>query len=206
MKNTKRRSMSSKISKMTKRKLYGGRKNSMKQTIKDLKSIGMKRLQCSPLRKKNKNDFSCFSSEDLYKLRDLWNMRHPDALIKTNEPKEIWSALKNYMGSVCNKESCWLKQNFVGNEKIKKELEDAFAPKSPNEWKKNPNEWLSSVDILDVMKQYEEVYPEFKFYGTNPIDFSAPDPYNPSAAAKNKCLQDEICKLNLNKKLISKNL
>jgi hypothetical protein len=191
MKNTKRRSMSSKISKMTKkRKLYGGRKNSMKQTIKDLKSIGMKRLQCSPLRKKNKNDFSCFSSEDLYKLRDLWNMRHPDALIKTNEPKEIWSALKNYMGSVCNKESCWLKQNFVGNEKIKKELEDAFAPKSPNEWKKNPNEWLSSVDILDVMKQYEKAYKCFEFIGPSPIDYDVKKLYG-------ECVWNELCNFNL---------
>ena len=34
-----------------------------------------------------------------------------------------------------------------------KELLDAFAPESPKEWTKNPNEWLSSLDILQVMNQ-----------------------------------------------------
>ena len=48
------------------------------------------------------------------------------------------------------------------------------------------------------MKQYEETYPHFKFYGANPIDFAAPDPYNPSAASEKKCLNEDICKLNLN--------
>jgi hypothetical protein len=117
-------------------------------------------------------------------------MRHPDAIIKTNEPKEIWDSLKKYMGSVCNKESCWLKQNFVGDAKTRKELEDAFAPKSPNEWKKNPNEWLSSVDILDVMKQYEKAYKCFDFIGPSPIDYDAKKLYG-------ECVWNELCNFNL---------
>jgi hypothetical protein len=30
-------------------------------------------------------------------------------------------------------------------------MADSFAPESPPEWKKNPNEWLSSIDIMNVM-------------------------------------------------------
>jgi hypothetical protein len=188
MKNTRRRKLS--FNKTKKIKKQRGGNKLIKHQIKALKSISMKKLQCSPSHKKNKDDFSCFSNDDLYKLRDLWNMRHPDAIIKTNEPKEIWASLKKYMGSVCNKESCWLKQNFVGDSKTRKELEDAFAPKSPNEWKKNPNEWLSSVDILDVMKQYEKAYKCFDFIGPSPIDYDAKKLYG-------ECVWNELCNFNL---------
>jgi hypothetical protein len=33
----------------------------------------------------------------------------------------------------------------------------------PDEWKSDPDAWLSSDDILHVMKQYEKAYPDFKF-------------------------------------------
>jgi hypothetical protein len=154
----------------------------------------MKHLRCSPSQKKNKNDFSCFSNEDLYKLRDLWNLRHPDAVINTTESKEIWDVLKKNMSSVCSKESCWLKQNFIGNTKVKKELEDAFAPKSPSEWKKNPNEWLSSVDILDVMKQYEKAYKCFEFIGPSPIDYDVKKQYG-------ECVWNELCNFSLTEQI-----
>ena len=105
--------------------------------------------QCSP--KTKKKGYSCLTDDALYKLRDLWNARHPDVAINSSDPKEIWERMKMNMRNVCNKESCWLKQNFV-NGKLDKELESSFAPASPTEWKKNPNEWLSSLDIMNVMK------------------------------------------------------
>ena len=177
--------------KMTKKQRGG------KTAKKRINTPELKHLRCSPINKDN-NNFSCFSTEELYKLRDLWNMRHPDALIKTNEPKEIWTYLKDYMSSVCNKESCWLKQNFV-NQKTKKDLEDAFAPKSPNEWKKNPNEWLSSVDILDVMKQYEKAYKCFNFIGPSPIDYDAKKLYG-------ECVWNELCNFSLHDQIKNKKI
>ncbi len=127
-----------------------------------------KQMKCSP--DPEKNEFSCYSNDDLFKLKDRWNMRHPDNKINSNVPKEIWATLQSYLSSVCNKESCWLKQNFMPT-KDAKELLDSFAPKSPDEWKKNPTEWLSSVDILNVMKQYEKAYKCFEFLGPSPIDY-----------------------------------
>jgi hypothetical protein len=67
----------------------------------------------------------------------------------------------------------------------------------PKEWNSDPDQWLDSNNISDVMKQYEETYPHFKYYGANPIDFAAPDPYDKEAAAEKKCLNEDICKLNL---------
>ena len=61
----------------------------------------MKKLSCSPKEKGKKNNFSCYTDESLYKLRDLWNARHPDALIKSNDTKEIHSELANYLKNTC---------------------------------------------------------------------------------------------------------
>lgn len=150
-------------------------------------------LQCSP--KMNPNDFTCYSNEALLKLKGLWNARHPDAEIKSTEPKEIWDALHINIGGVCKKESCWLKQNFMNN-KVAKELKESFAPVSPSTWKKNPNEWLSSVDILDVMRQYEKAYKCFLFLGPSPIDFD-------THMMNGTCVWEELCNFNLQKEVDS---
>lgn len=145
------------------------------------------KLQCSP--SAVKKDYSCLSDTTIYKLRDLWNARHPDSLIHTNDSKEIWYIMKDNMKNVCNKESCWLKQKFV-NGKLDEELAESFAPVSPKEWKKNPNEWLSSIDIMNVMKQYENAYKCFDFVGPSPIDFDTHKMYG-------ECVWEELCHFNL---------
>jgi hypothetical protein len=149
------------------------------------------KLQCSPSSKKK--DYSCLSDNAIFKLRDLWNSRHPDSRIETNDVKEIWEKMKVNMQNVCNKESCWLKQNFV-NGRLNNELTESFAPVSPEEWKKNPNEWLSSIDIINVMKQYEKAYKCFDFIGPSPIDFDTHKMYG-------ECVWEELCHFDLKKEI-----
>lgn len=103
----------------------------------------------------------------------------------------------------CKTERCFVDKAPIDQAKKKDTIKTYFRPTMPDEWLSDPDQWLDSNNITDVMKQYEEVYPEFKFYGSNPIDFAAPDPYDSNAAAQNKCLQDEICKLNI-KELLAK--
>ena len=150
---------------------------------------GFIKLKCSP--KIQENDFTCYSNESLMKLKSLWNARHPDVIISSNEPKEIWEALKGHLKNVCNKESCWLKQNFASTGVDKEMLNYTFAPKSPDDWKKNPNEWLNSIDIENVMKQYEKEFPFFDFIGAAPIDFDSPKMYG-------ECVWEELCHFDLN--------
>jgi hypothetical protein len=69
-----------------------------------------------------------------------------------------------------------------------------FAPKSPKSWKKNPNEWLSSVDILDIMKHYERNFKKFEFFGPSPIDFDAHMMYD-------QCVWEEICQFDLKQQI-----
>lgn len=125
----------------------------------------------------------------MYKLKDIWNERHPDKPIKTHDPKEIWTMLKNYYAYICNKESCWIRKLAKGT-KMEEDLLEAFAPESPEEWKRNPNEWLSSIDILEVMNQYEKKYKCFDFLGPSPIDYDTHKLYG-------ECVFEELCHFNL---------
>ena len=127
-------------------------------------------------------------------MREKWNARHPDALITTNNPKEIHNILKQKLSSICNKESCWLKQiksfGYIKDE----DLVESFAPESPEKWEKNPNEWLTSVDIMKVMKQYEKAYKCFDFIGPTPIDFDTKKLYG-------ECVWDELCNFSLKEQI-----
>ena len=150
------------------------------------------KLQCAPGDKDN--SYTCYTTENLLKMRDNWNSRHPDFKIQTTTPKEIWDELKNNMLDVCNNESCWLRQKFMDNNINSELLSYTFAPKSPKSWLKNPNEWLSSVDIEKVMKQYEKEYKNFDFIGPSPIDFD-------THMLNNECVWEELCKFSLKKQL-----
>lgn len=147
------------------------------------------KLNCSPKDKNEVKDYTCYTDNDLQKLRNMWNARHPDKKISTNDSKEIWELLKNYYSKVCNKESCWVRQMTKGT-KMEKELLDSFSPIEPNEWKKNPNEWLSSIDIIQVMNQYEKSYKCFDFLGPSPIDYDTHQLYG-------ECVWEELCHFNL---------
>ena len=148
------------------------------------------KLNCSP---GVSNKFTCYSNDDLYKLRDMWNSRHPDKPIRTNNNLKIWNTLKNYYATICNKESCWVRQ-MTKDPKLEKDLLDAFAPESPKEWKTNPNEWLSSIDILKVMNQYEKKYKCFDFLGPSPIDYDTHKLYG-------ECVWEELCHFDLAKQI-----
>lgn len=155
------------------------------------KHLNTVKLRCSP--KTAKKGYTCLEDETLYKLKELWNARHPESKIEFNDSKDIWSELNNKLKGVCNKESCWLKQKFVDG-KLNKELTDSFAPVSPKEWSKNPNEWLSSVDIIEVMKQYEKTYKCFDFIGPSPIDFDTHKLYG-------ECVWEELCHFNVEQEI-----
>jgi hypothetical protein len=178
IKTYKKRIISNNFTNKNKNK-YGGR-----FTLKNKKKIN-----CSPKPKGEINDYSCYTNKSLFELRDRWNARHPDVKIETNSPKEIHNRISNYLKDVCNNEACWLKQKgHFGN--LESDLADSFAPESPQEWKKNPNEWLSSIDIMKVMRQYEKAYKCFDFIGPSPINFDTKKLYG-------ECVWEELCKFNL---------
>lgn len=160
-----------------------------KPIVKEDNESHFKKLNCSPKDKNDVKEYTCYTDTDLQKLRDMWNARHPDKKITTNDSKEIWEMLKNYYAKICNKESCWVRQMTKGT-KMEKELLNSFAPVSPIEWKKNPREWLSSIDIIEVMNQYEKSYKCFEFLGPSPIDYDTHKLYG-------ECVWEELCHFDL---------
>ena len=167
-----------------------GMHHNIKKNNMTIKNVNLEKVNCSPKPKGEINDFSCYTNKSLYKLRDLWNARHPDVKITSNSPKEIHRFITEKLSGVCNKESCWLKQKAEFGPSLQSDMADSFAPESPAEWKKNPNEWLSSIDIMNVMKQYEKAYKCFDFIGPTPIDFDTRKLYG-------ECVWDELCNFSL---------
>ena len=152
---------------------------------------------CAPHRNAaEKKEFTCFTDAALIKLRDTWNARHPsdNERIKATDSKGIWTQLKKNMQSTCSQETCWLKQNIFKNIDDKNLLNFTFSPTAPKSWNRNPNEWLSSLEITDVMKQYEKEYPEFDFIGPSPIDFMTKE-------FDGKCVWQELCTFSVAKQL-----
>ena len=108
----------------------------------------------------------------------------------TNNTKKIWSSLQDKLAHVCKTERCWIKQEFMDNKLTDNLLNHTFAPNAPDSWKQNPNEWLNSNDIINVMKQYEKAYPSFKFIGPSPIDFDTKKKFG-------QCVWNELCNFNI---------
>jgi hypothetical protein len=157
------------------------------------KEINLTKVNCSPKPKNEMNEFSCYTNKSLYKLRNLWNARHPDVKIQSTSPKEIHEEISKHLSGVCKKESCWLKQKAIFGQ-VDSDVSDSFAPESPSEWKKNPNTWLSSTDIMKVMKQYEKAYKCFDFIGPSPIDFDTKKLYG-------ECVWDELCHFSIKEQI-----
>ncbi len=172
-------------------KKYKKKINTRKNRFRNNKSRSLKKINCSPKPKDEINDFSCYTNKSLINLRDHWNARHPDAKINSNSPRDIHKKISEYLKDICNNEACWLRQKSDFG-KLESDLADSFAPESPPEWKKNPNEWLSSIDIMKVMKQYEKAYKCFDFIGPSPINFDTKKLYG-------ECVWEELCNFNLEK-------
>ena len=161
-----------------------------------------KKVYCSP--KTENNKFTCFSRDSLLKIAKSWNKTNPKNKINIKEMKKskgvrkLWNAINKKLkhSAKVNHEDkpkgewCWIQQEFVKNLNDR-EINTTFRPKTPKDWYQNKNEWLSTIDIENVMKQYEKVHKDFKFIGPVPIDFD----YEYSVGS---CIVDELCKIDIN--------
>ena len=148
---------------------------------------------CSP--KKENNSYTCFTKKALLSIVDEWNTKYPKDKINNKlslNRNQLWSVLNNKMRGKCSDELCWVNTEFKTNKAAK----SSFRPKMPNKWYNNKNEWLTTIDIEKVLKQYESKYPEFLFLGPVPIDFDS--------KIGSSCIVNEICNLSV-EKLIKNN-
>jgi hypothetical protein len=149
----------------------------------------MKKMNCNPnVLNKSINKDTCYTDNALIQIKNAYNKNHPENTIKSKTSLTIFNELKIKL-SKCTSEDCWLEQL---SSKDKQYLnQHIFAPDQPNSWKKNPREWLSNIDILNVLKQYEETFSNFKFIGPTSIDFDT--------VIDNTCVSEDLCKIQLGK-------
>jgi hypothetical protein len=122
----------------------------------------------------------------------------PSSVYSELERKHSVSTKKDLfraVGCESGAEQCLLDKSSLADDRKKELRKHYLRPKMPKSWIEDPDMWLDNYNIMHVMKQYEEVYPWFKFIGVFPIDFSAPDPY--VRTQQPKCLYNELCDLQL---------
>lgn len=167
------------------------------KTLKAWKRGGKKlqKMNCNPtVEGKTVDESSCFTKEVLLQIRKAFNKHHKENPVKSVEPQALWKELKTRMAN-CEKEDCWLQQ--IDDAKLRQHIDEMiFAPDHPPEWMSNPNEWLSNHDIIRVLSQYEEKYPEFKIIGPTPIDFDTRIPEE-----NGKCVWEELCRFSVKNEL-----
>lgn len=110
-------------------------------------------------------------------------------------PTSIYKNLVKH-NKTCKKsdEHCLLDKANLPSAKKETLRTTYLRPKYPSTWEKDPDNWLDNYNIMNVMKQYQEATPWFRFVGVYPIDFSVQNPYHTD---KPVCLHPELCDLNL---------
>lgn len=174
-----------------------------------------KHLTCSPLSEEYKHGnpvsphTTCLPKKEILRAKEAWNKSNPTRKVQSTEPQKIWKEIQTNLDGVCSDDLCILNQPFMKNHRTTNssstttasgssssggkevsDMKDYYAPKMPKEWKKNPTEWLSNIEILEKMKQYEEAYKCFEFIGPTPIDFD-------KVLSGNQCVENELCKFQL---------
>lgn len=178
--------MRAKSKSRTKSRTFSRRKTS--KTVKTLK-----KMNCNPrVRGKTINMTTCYTSDIVFKIKKAFNQKFPEKPILSQNPDEIINDLSNKL-SQCTNESCWLDQLSKEEKQYLEKL--SFSPKKPKEWEKNPREWLSNIDILNVLEQYEEAYDNFEFIGPTPIDFNT--------KIGNNCVWKDLCTFNIKRQVDS---
>jgi hypothetical protein len=217
LRSKKRRRRTRSTGPFSRAKVRGGAGRKTRRTIKaedpkrEKKPTHFQQLTCSPLSEEYKHGNpvakheSCLPTEKIREVQRAWNKAHPASQVTSNDPKTIWKQIQEHLKGVCNNDLCILNQPFMkqsrkttlpnrssmgGKDKEVIDLTEYYAPKMPKEWKKNPNEWLSNVEMLEKMKPYEEAYPCFEFIGPTSIDFD-------KVLANKQCVENELCHFQL---------
>ena len=161
---------------------------------------------CAPNIKSN--GISCFDRSAINRLVKIWNKKHDINLnikIGKKTTNKLWKELNNKMKGEykCKDgdESCWVKQSFIKNNydrELTEELSNYLKPIMPESWNSEPNKWLNTINIEDVLEQYEDKHSDFLFVGAVPIDFD-------EKIGMGQCVSNELCNINL-KKLYKKGI
>lgn len=121
-----------------------------------------------------------FDPEAVERLRTVYNKEHSsEEPIPSGEADAVWATLQKRLGANCKtgRAECIVSQLLR-------------RPKAPKEWSVNREEWLSSDDIDALEANYEELFPDYFYVGTVPIDFDL-------QSETRKCIVSALCSMQL---------
>ena len=152
---------------------------------------------CEPKEFSDKGDISCLSNRLLITIAEILNENNKANINIKGGLKELHLGISNEIkkNTKCSNEACWTTYDLIKNNLSTKdfnELISNFRPFLPEEWYKEPNKWLNTLDIDNVMKQYQKNYKRFKYTGATPIDFDLKN-------NDDVCMVNELCNINLHK-------
>ena len=161
-----------------------------------------KNVYCAPSNRGNKH--TCFSKKSLLKIAKEFNKNNVSNNNASNniefnrkdKIKDLWNKINGKLNDNCRGEWCWIQQQFVKGLNDD-EINSTFRPETPLDWYNNKIEWLSTIDIDNVMQQYEGNHNDFSFIGPVPMDFDSPH-------SMGGCVVDELCKIDIGKMLKKK--
>tara|TARA_Y100000389_G_scaffold17772_2_gene15519 strand:- start:16892 stop:17782 length:891 start_codon:yes stop_codon:yes gene_type:complete len=135
------------------------------------------------------NKYQCYPDDAHDELKKIWNRRYAGIKSKkiyTSDNRQIKEKLYEH-NPECNNDVCILK-NVLPKKDLKKML-SFYAPIA--NWKRDPQKWLNTTDIENVLKQYEEVFPSYYFLGVCPIDWES------RVEEEHECICKKLCELSL---------
>lgn len=157
---------------------------------------------CSPARYENAlKTGTCLTAPEVHEVASQLGistgLASVGALSSGFDPAALISRLHDRLGTRPGEEEKWISAPEVARQpRLSQRLSAAFRPESPQEWVRNPNFWLSNLDIEAVMRQYEEhLGPTkgFRFLGVFPRDFASP----PDRGRQGTCVSNVICQLHV---------
>lgn len=103
---------------------------------------------------------TCFTKQELISFAETYNKNNTDKINLKQNKSGLYKDLRNRFSCKIESDACLLEELGLDRDKILK-------PKQPD----GSYAWLSTIDLNDVMKQYERKHKSFLFLGSVPIDF-----------------------------------
>jgi hypothetical protein len=118
--------------------------------------------------------------DEIENLRQVYNKENSsEPPIEKGSSKKIWSDIRRRLHTKCEEGT----QECILAHMLKKQ-------EAPDEWEKNPEEWLSSLDIDAVEKDFMRVFKKYCYLGAIPIDFD-------KKSKTGTCIVNALCSIKI---------
>lgn len=124
---------------------------------------------------------SVFDEDEIKRLCQVYARDHPkeSSIDCSRSAEDVWKDLQTRLASKCKTG----RAECIVSSLLRR-------PRAPKEWTVNREEWLSSDDIDAVEKNFSDVFVDYYYVGSVPIDFDLKD-------ETRKCIVSTLCSLNL---------